>query len=75
MNKQRKESIFKIKERISTIQSELESIKDDEEYYFDNMPENLQGSIRGEDSQEAIELLEESLEYLGRSIEQLDFII
>ena len=33
----------------------LEEIKWDEENYFDNMPENLQGSLRGCESEEAID--------------------
>ena len=32
---------------------------DEEEEYYDNMPENLQGSMRGTDAEEAIDTIEE----------------
>lgn len=42
----------------------LEDIKNDEEEAFDNMPEGLQYSSRGIDSEAAIENLDGALEYL-----------
>lgn len=43
----------------------LEGIKSDEEDAYDNMPESLLCSTRGMASEEAIERLEEALEYLN----------
>lgn len=45
--------------------NELDSIKDDEQDYYDNIPENLQYSQRAEDSERAIDNLEESLDLLN----------
>lgn len=75
VNKQRRNNLSIIKEKINSIRCSLETIKDDEELSFDNMPENLQGSSKGEESEEAIELLEETIEYIEKAIEQLDLII
>lgn len=49
---------------LSNCISTLEDIKNDEEEAFDNMPEGLQCSSRGMDSEAAIENLDEALEYL-----------
>ena len=42
--------------------------------YFDNMPENLQGSIRGEESENAIDALNEAIENLDSVIDSLNEI-
>ena len=71
MNKQRRKEIKSQIEGLKNITSNLESILSDEEYYFDNMPENLQGSMRGEDSSSAIDLLTESIDSLQEIIDSL----
>lgn len=48
------------KDRRKRIQNACEILKDvlsEEEMYFDNMPENLQGSDRGMQSEDAIDIL------------------
>lgn len=50
----------------------LEDIKNDEEEYYDNMLENLQGSMRGMDSEEAISYMEEALATLEEALEKED---
>ena len=51
MNRERRKSLMELVGRIDELQSEindiaeaLESLKDEEQEYLDNMPENLQGS-------------------------------
>ncbi len=73
MNKARRKSIEKVSrsleslsEPISTeyleiLRSDLEDILWDEEFAFENMPENLQDSERGQMSQEAQSNLEEAI--------------
>jgi hypothetical protein len=51
------------------LKSELENICSDEQDYFDNMPENLQGSMRGMDAEEAIDAMNEAIESMGNAIE------
>ena len=51
------------------LKSKLENICSDEQDYFDNMPENLQGSMRGMDAEEAIDAMNEAIECMGRAIE------
>ena len=52
--------------------STLEGIKWDEEDYFDNMPENLQGSMRGCESEEAIDNMDQALDALNEAVEAED---
>jgi hypothetical protein len=51
------------------LKSELENICSDEQDYFDNMPENLQGSQRGMDAEEAIDAMNEAIESMDNAIE------
>lgn len=89
MNKKRREKIANItfeiekikSDLIEKIKSDLEDIKLDEEIAFDNMPENLQYSMRGEESQDAIDtldtandLVQEALDSLESAIDELNNI-
>lgn len=51
------------------LKDELENICSEESDYFDNMPENLQGSMRGMDSEEAIDKMNEAIDSMGNAIE------
>lgn len=51
------------------LKRDLENICSDEQDYFDNMPENLQGSMRGMDAEEAIEAMNEAIDCMGNAIE------
>ena len=56
-----------------SIITKLENIKDDEQYYYSNIPENLQYSQRAEDSEAAIENLEEALDLLNELYDTDEF--
>jgi len=72
MNKERRRRIKQVVESLTPLLAEVESIKDDEEFAFDSMPEGLQNSMRGEDSQEAIEYLDDATEKIEKAIECLE---
>ena len=81
MNKKRRERIANIIFEIEKIKSDIEDVKLDEEIAFDNMPENLQYSMRGEESQDAIDtldtandLVQEALDSLESAIDELNNI-
>ena len=74
MNKNRRKDIREQIKSLEMIKSKLESILSDEEYYFNNMPENLQGSMRGEEAEEAIDVLYEAIEELQEVCENLESI-
>ena len=75
MNKQRRKEIQKNIQLLEEAKNNLENILSDEQDYFDNMPENLQGSIRGEDSEEAIDVLQEAIDAIDECMSSLNDII
>lgn len=74
MNKERRNQIRQIIGNIEEIKNRLQNVLDEEQEVFDNMPENLQGSIRGMDSENAIDLMEESIEGLESAVSLLEDI-
>ena len=74
MNRERRAKIKAQINRINEIAASLQDIMDEEQDYFDNMPENLQGSIRGDAAEEAISTLDDAvsaLEDVTSSLEEL----
>ena len=75
MNKQRRKTLCELKERMIDIITEIEAVKYDEETAYDNMPEGLQCSLRGEDSQEAINVLDEIIDGLNEIMDSFNEIV
>lgn len=75
MNNKRRTEIRKIRMVLETILSDIERVKDEEELAYDNMPENLQYSDRGEASQEAIDCLEEVYNNMEEIIDLLEEVV
>ena len=82
MNKVRRKELSEVikalgmmqdKDDLYSIISDLESIKSDEEDYYDNIPENLQYSQRAEDSEQAIENMDDALDLLNDVYEADEF--
>lgn len=71
MNKARR---TQIKEAIQRIEDLMQNILNDEQEAYDNIPENLQGSYRGMESEEAQENLEAAIEALEEAISYLEEI-
>lgn len=72
MNKFRRAALREIIDKIADAKDALEMLKDEEEEYRDNMPENLQGSERYQTADEACDALYEAvsqLEEAGDNIE------
>lgn len=74
MNKQRRNEISKIVSELEILKSRLSDVLSEEQDAFDNMPENLQYSMRGEESQEAIDNIEEALSDIEEAISLLEDI-
>ena len=79
MNKVRRSELRKWIAEVNNLLSQGEVLKDklenicfEEENYFDNMPENLQGSMRGMTSEEAIDNMNEGIEYIDNAIAKIE---
>lgn len=75
MNNKRRQRLRKLIERIEVLKDELESIQCDEQDYFDTMPENLQGSANGMNSEEAIDKMADAIICVEEAIEAIEEII
>lgn len=77
-NKRRKEikscivALCKTNSNIDVVLENLNDILMDEDYYRDYMPENLQGGIRYEESEEASDYLNDAISYLTDALDEDD---
>ena len=74
MNKIRREAIRKVIEAISDARIMLDELREEEEDYMNNIPENLTGSERYEKAEEAVYAMEDavsSLEEIESALEEV----
>ena len=72
MNKQRRARIAKVQAAIEVLLEELEEIRDEEQEAYDNFPESLQESERGEAMIAAIDNLDYAMESIGEVVDYLE---
>ena len=72
MNNVRRKQIDKVIAILNSANGMIEEIRSDEESYMDNMPENLQGSARYSDAEEACSHLEDAISWVESAIEDLE---
>lgn len=58
--------------KFEDLRSQIETVYDEENDYYDNMPESLQGSDKGESSQSAIDALESAMEAAQEIVDLLE---
>lgn len=74
MNKQRRKEIKIIIGQLSELQTKLELINDEEQFAYDSLSEGLQSTLRGMESEEAIDILDEATEGIDDIIKSLTTI-
>ncbi len=79
MNKERRKRVAEAVEQMAAAMEYLETamgllaeVKDDEEAAYDNLPESLQESERGEAMQEACDTLEEAVDAAQEAFDNLE---
>lgn len=75
MNKQRRKQLDEILARLQECMADLEYIKDDEQEAFDNLPESIQYSEKGEIMEEYVSDIEYVISDLDTCISNLEDII
>lgn len=75
MNRERRKVIKELIIELEDLYSQLEEVKDEEQESYDNLPENLQESSRGEAASEAIDNLESALSSIDEAREYLESAI
>ena len=74
MNKARRQAIDKIQATIEEAMNGLQVLLEEEQEYFDNMPESLQESERANSAQEAIDTIEDATSNIQEAIDSLSAI-
>lgn len=64
MNNTRRKAIEKIAEKLDELKTAFELLRDEEQEAFDNLPESIQGSERGEAMETIIYNMDDVLESL-----------
>ncbi len=64
MNKVRRKELARVVDLLDRARDLLETIRDEEQEAFDNLPESIQCSERGEAMENCISTMEEMLDYL-----------
>ena len=59
-------------EQFNTIRAQIEDARDEEQEYFDNMPESRQTGDKGTKAEEAISAFDEALNSLDEAISSLE---
>ena len=72
MNKVRRNELAKISVAISDLSSQVESLMDEEQEYYDNMPESFQGGDKGESTQLAIDSLQSVIDSFDEIVNYID---
>jgi hypothetical protein len=75
VNKLRRKALRDIQSKIANVKDVLEEIMMEEEEYRDNIPENLQGSERYTNADEACEFLCEAVSRLEEAVESIETAI
>ena len=71
MNRIRRKALQEISDRIEEIMSALETLKEEEEEYRDNMPENFYGSERYEKADAACDCLGAAYDSLQEAMDSI----
>lgn len=75
MNAQRRKWINSVWDKLDELKSEIESIMEEEQEAYDNLPESIQDGERGEKMQEAIDNLSNSMDSIDEAISYLESAI
>ena len=71
MNATRRKFLANILDRLSSIKAEIDELKDLEQEAFDNLPEGIQGSERGEKIQSNVEIMDDAVNSIDDLEEQI----
>lgn len=72
MNNPRRKALQDLYDIISEAKDKLDAVRDEEEEYKDNIPENLQGSERYERAEAAVESLADAVYSLEEALDSIE---
>ena len=72
MNKQRRKEIQSVIEQLQSLQSTIEGLRDEEQEYYDYMPENFQSGERGQAAEDAISYMDDAISSIDEVVSALE---
>ena len=75
MNKQKRKAIDEIVEQLRALYDQLETLQEEEQDCYDNMPESLQYSEKGEAMSAAVDQLDNAKSSVEEAIVVLDEVL
>lgn len=72
MNKERRKIIYELIDKANKLKAEVEKVHDAEETAYDNMGDGLQNTMRGWQSEDAVDNLSEAVDLFDDIIEYLE---
>ena len=72
MNKDRRARIQALINKLEDIKEDIDFIIDEEQEYYDNMPESIQAGEKGDKAQEAVDNLDYAYSQIDEVIEYLE---
>lgn len=74
MNKQRRAKIDEALHQLNNLKEQIDEMRGEEQDYYDNMPESLQGGDKGEAAQSAADSLSNAVTEIDSAISSLEEI-
>ena len=71
MNDNRRKKLETVSSKLDELKMSLQDVVNDEQYSFDNLPEQFQEGERGEKMEEAISNLEDAIDYIDSAMESI----
>lgn len=72
MNRERRKAIDAVFDQLEELKGEIERIREEEEEYFENMPESIQYGEKGELAEASIEELDNAYNSIGDAMQALE---
>ena len=65
---------YDLRDKIDELKGQFEELRDEEEECYDNLPESLQDSERGERMQECIDYIDDLLNELDSAVGSMEYV-
>lgn len=75
MNKTRRDDLRRASVFLNEARGIVDACKDEEQEYFDAMPENLQGGSKGQRAEEVVNELDDSLSSIDEALMSIDNVL
>lgn len=72
MNGPRRKQIEALSDRLTDLRADLEQLRDEEQEYYDNMPDSLRDGEKGQKAENAVQAMEDTLNNIDEAVAYLE---